>query len=87
MVPFILVGTKLDARSDQNIVADLKKKNQSPITISQGQQMCDKLNGKKYLECSAKTQQGLKEVFDEAIKVTLAARNNEGGKKSKCSIL
>ena len=50
----------------------------------------NELGASTTMECSAKTQEGLKNVFDEAITVALAARRgNDTGKKKKdaCFIL
>jgi len=88
-VPIILVGTKLDLRSDPDTVQKLKAKNppSSPITFEEGLDMAKAIGAAKYLECSALTQNGLKSVFDEAIRVVL--RPPAGTKKSgsKCAIL
>jgi small GTP-binding protein len=87
-VPTILVGTKLDLRSDQNTVAKLREKNQTPITVEEGLDMLRHIGATKYLECSALTQKGLKNVFDEAIRVVLCPPQPPGkGKKGKCAIL
>lgn len=64
----ILVGTKLDLRTDPDTLAQLSQRRQSPITYMQGVQMAKDIGAIKYLECSALTQNGLKNVFDEAIR-------------------
>lgn len=86
-VPMILVGTKLDLRSDQNTVAKLREKNQTPISFEEGVEMSRQIGATKYLECSALTQKGLKNVFDEAIRVVLCPPAAATKKGKKCSIL
>jgi hypothetical protein len=39
--------------------------------------MAKKINAKRYLECSALTQEGLAKVFEEAVKVILFPDRNE----------
>jgi small GTP-binding protein len=77
-VPFILVGTKLDLRDDEETVDRLKEKRLAPISEQKGVALAQELGAHKYLECSALTQKGLKAVFDEAIRCVL----NESTKKS-----
>lgn len=85
--PMILVGTKLDLRSDPNTVAKLREKNQTPISSEEGLEMASTIGAVKYLECSALTQKGLKTVFDEAIRVVLCPPTVKKSKGKKCSIL
>ena len=48
----------------------------------------EELSAARVMECSAKTQVGLQEVFNEAIRVALAARGTSIiGKKDKCVLL
>ena len=86
-VPIICVGTKLDLRSDANTVAKLREKNQTPISTEEGMDMAKQIGAVKYLECSALTQKGLKNVFDEAIRVVLCPPKPTGKKSKKCSVL
>jgi len=79
-VPQILVGTKLDLRSDSGTLEKLKSNGQNPITMDQGQELAKKIKAVKYLECSAKTGENLKTVFDEAVKAVLFAPK----KKKRC---
>jgi len=80
-VPFLLVGTKIDLRDDDEQVARLKEKKLEPISEAKGNQMAAQLGAKKYLECSALTQKGLKTVFDEAIRCVLLAKTAKQAKK------
>ena len=83
-VPQILVGTKIDLRSDPDTVAKLKGEGSGPITMEQGLEMSRKLKAVKFVECSAKTGENLKVCFDEAVKSVLFAPK---AKKKGCAIL
>lgn len=87
-VPKILVGTKLDLRDNTMEMERLRTRKQSPITVQQGDAMKKRIGGVIYMECSALTQAGLKDIFDEAIKVVLfpETKKKKNG-KSKCTVL
>lgn len=82
--PFIIVGTKSDIRNNEKYLNTLKKKNIQLVSLSHAQSYGEKLSAKDVLECSAKTQIGLKLVFDQAIKIVLQIRNQKKKYKSKC---
>lgn len=55
---------------------------------AQGEDIRKKIGAYKYLECSAKTNEGVREVFEHATRAALLSRSGKrGSKKSKCSIL
>ncbi len=82
-VPFIIVGTKLDLRNEAKPGTEGKF-----ITRAQGENLKEELKAFKYLECSARTQEGLKQVFDEAIRCFLITqKSNNVVKKKKCVVL
>lgn len=66
-VPIVLVGTKLDLREDPQIQMKLAQQGQSPVTREQGLEVAKKIRAYSYVECSAKTQRGLKDVFIKAL--------------------
>ena len=84
--PIILVGTKLDLREDRDTIEKLRERRMAPITYSQGLNMAKEIGSVKYLECSALTQKGLKNVFDEAIRAVLCPIQPQK-KQKKCIIL
>jgi Ras-related C3 botulinum toxin substrate 1 len=84
-VPLILVGTKSDLRTDQGTISQLQSKNLAIITPEQAQARMKEIGATNYLECSALTQEGLKTVFDEAIRAALQKPKKPKGKK--CTIL
>ncbi len=55
------------------------------LTIAQGEEVRKKIGAYKYLECSAKTNQGVREVFESATRAALLTRKS--GKSKKCLIL
>ena len=84
-VPCLVVGTQIDLRDDKVIIEKLQRQRLRPITSEQGSRLARELKAVKYVECSALTQRGLKNVFDEAI---VAALEHPVIKKSKkCTIL
>lgn len=50
---------------------EMKKQGLEPITKEQGDEMNKEINGYKYLECSAKTQDGVAAIFDQAVRYVL----------------
>ncbi|KAF8307867.1 hypothetical protein DL93DRAFT_2087564 [Clavulina sp. PMI_390] len=70
-VPWALVGTQIDLREDPKILEELSTKGESAITIEQGEKLARKLCAFAYVECSAKTKTGLKDVFDDVLKADL----------------
>jgi len=63
----------------------LAKNKQKPITYESGEKLAKELKAVKYVECSALTQRGLKNVFDEAILAALEPP--EPKRQRKCVIL
>jgi len=86
--PVLLVWTKIDLRGDENIVHDLTTQGKKPLTMQDGTQLARDIKAVKYVECSALTQQGVKAVFDEALKTVIKARGGnipgDGGEKTGC---
>ncbi|KAG6399860.1 hypothetical protein SASPL_141345 [Salvia splendens] len=87
-VPIILVGTKLDLRDDQQFFVD--HPGSVPITAVQGEELRNLIASPSYVECSSKTQENVKQVFDAAIKVVLQppkTKKKKGKAQKACSIL
>jgi len=84
-VPILLVGTKSDLRKDENTIKQLNSRQQSVVTVENAQQMAKEIGAVNFLECSALTQEGLKQVFDDAIRAAMSKPNKPKGKK--CNLL
>ena len=89
--PLILVGTKVDLRDHAETIQKLAAKKQAPVSYEQGLQMMQELGARKFMECSALTQQGLKAVFDEAIRAVIdpapVSKGKKGGRRGGCDLL
>uniref|UniRef100_A0AAR2KCR5 Cell division cycle 42 n=1 Tax=Pygocentrus nattereri TaxID=42514 RepID=A0AAR2KCR5_PYGNA len=75
----------IDLRDDPSTTEKLAKNKQKPITPETAEKLARDLKAVKYVECSALTQKGLKNVFDEAILAALEPP--EPKKKRKCVLL
>ncbi|XP_022644639.1 ras-related C3 botulinum toxin substrate 1-like [Varroa jacobsoni] len=85
--PIILVGTKTDLRDDKEALQQLYEQGiTGPIRREQGQKLAGKIRAVKYLECSALTQRGLKQVFEEAVRAVLKPEPYKRQPK-KCALM
>jgi cell division control protein 42 len=76
-VPCLIVGTRIELRDDPSVIIELSRQRMKPITTEQGEALAREIGAVKYLECSARTQKGLKNVFDEAIVAALVPFREE----------
>lgn len=80
-VPFVLVGTQVDRRPESN--------SKGYVSQKEGLAAAKKLAAAQYVECSARTREGLRDVFVAAIMTALNKDLKKGGQKkgsSKCMI-
>ena len=84
--PIVLVGLKLDLRDDKATVERLAGVKQKPITYEQGMKMAEEIRAFKYVECSAKTQEGLKNVFDTAVAAAHGGLDTLKHKRKGCVV-
>lgn len=78
-LPIILVGCKSDLRSDPVRINSLAIHNQTPVSRELGTRVAEEIGARMYLECSAKTGEGIYRVFDQAARAALTV----GAKKKK----
>lgn len=63
----ILCGCKMDLREDPVELERLRARGHAPVTTAEGEKVARAIGADSFFECSALTQQGLKDVFDEAL--------------------
>ncbi|XP_017656495.1 ras-like GTP-binding protein Rho1 isoform X2 [Nannospalax galili] len=70
----------------ENYVADIElDEKQEPVKSEQGRDMANKIGALVYMECSAKTEEGVREVFETAARAALQTRLRKT--KSGCLVL
>uniref|UniRef100_A0ABK0L9L1 Ras homolog family member A, pseudogene 1 n=1 Tax=Rattus norvegicus TaxID=10116 RepID=A0ABK0L9L1_RAT len=80
----ILVGNKKDLQNDAHTRRELAKMKQELVKPEEGRDMANRIGTFGYMEGSAKTKDGVREVFEMATRAALQARR--GKKKSGCLI-
>lgn len=73
MINFVVCVCQ-DLRNDPNTIKELGKMKQEPVKPEEGRAMAEKINAFAYLECSAKSKEGVREVFETATRAALQVR-------------
>lgn len=84
--PALLVGCKKDLRNDPSTREKLNRISQRPVTPEEGENVAQEIGAKQYLECSARTGEGVREVFQFAARYSLL-QNKHKNKPSKCVVV
>lgn len=82
-VPMILIGNKKDIRNVERSRKEHDEKNQEPVKLVDGKAMAEQINALAYIECSAKTKEGVKGVFETAVRAALQRKNTT---KNECRL-
>ena len=72
------VNSFQDLRNDPNTIKELGKMKQEPVKPEEGRAMAEKINAFAYLECSAKSKEGVREVFETATRAALQVSHHQG---------
>jgi Ras-related C3 botulinum toxin substrate 1 len=81
-VPKIFIGNKIDLRNEAR--AKNKDPKNAPIEKETAKKIIEEEFKSKYFECSALTQEGLKEIFEEAMRMIIRSKMpNKGVMKPK----
>ena len=81
--PVILVACKADLRTDTAFIAQLKQRNGRLVPTEEGKRLAAQIKADAYMECSAKTREGVHELFLEAARLSLKKRADPK-RGSKC---
>ena len=84
-VPIVLCGTKKDLRENPDVIAMLAKIRQAPVSVEQGRDLAFKIGAHAYMECSAKTNEGVQDIFETATRAVLYG--SKKGQGCPCVVL
>jgi len=78
-VPYFLIGTQTDQRDNQKVIDELNERKQKPLKERDGKKLAKDIEAVKYMECSAKTMSGYRDIFDEVLRFVI--NDHKQGKK------
>ena len=82
----LLVGMKKDLRYDPDVIKELSKAKEKPITYEEGEELSKEINAECYLECSTSLGKGV-EDFQKAAEIASTVFMDCGTKKKKCLLM
>ncbi|KAL2917695.1 hypothetical protein HK105_202568 [Polyrhizophydium stewartii] len=82
-VPRLLVATKKDLRENPAALENMRIQGITPVSYEEGLRIANQIGAAKYMECSAKTGEGIHEIFTVAAKLALKPRR----RMNKCKLV
>ena len=73
--PVILVACKVDLRTDASTIEKLSEQKEKAVTTEVGKQIANQIGADAYMECSAKTREGIHDLFIHAARLALKHRH------------
>ena len=83
--PVMLVACKIDLRDDLQTIERLNKQDEQMITSDMAKQVAVEIKADAYLECSAKTCEGVQTIFVQAARLALE-NTSRRKKRLKCAL-
>jgi len=77
-VKLVLIALKCDLRDDRSVREKLANKGRQPVQYEDGLEVARRIRASRYLECSAKHNRGVNEVFHEVARVSVNSRPKGG---------
>lgn len=81
--PIILVACKTDLRTDPQMIEKLRRQDEKPISTEFGKQLATRIKAHAFMESSAKTGEGIPELFELATRLSLE-KNPQRMRRAKC---
>ncbi|CAF1087752.1 unnamed protein product [Adineta steineri] len=82
--PVILVACKKDLRTDAQTIEKLKKEGEAIVTNEVGRRIAAQIRADAYIECSARTHEGVQDLFLQAARLSLKRYKRK--KHVKCTL-
>lgn len=99
-VPYILVGCKKDLRNDKAVIEEIrgcggdlvrieemKRRGGEFVAIEEGERVAKKIRARRYLECSAKTGEGVEKLLEISTRMSLETSVSSRRSRDSCVVL
>jgi len=81
-IPYFLIGTQTDQRENQKVLDELNSEKKKPLKDKDGKKLAKEIEAVRYMECSAKTMAGYRDIFDEVLRYVIN-EHKQGKKQGK----